>query len=224
MKIKDITKRNRPRERLKEQGVESLSEAELFAIILQKGTSNENVIEMSNRLISKYGLSRLYDCTLEELQVIKGIGFAKACQILALFELSKRINLSRINQKKIISAKDAYSIGVEHIGSSTKENFMALYLDTKYNLITKDIISSGDLESTSMHPREVFRGAIKSNAVSVIVMHNHPSNDPSPSLQDKEITKRLQKSGKIIGIEMLDHIIICKDSFYSAKEDKIYSR
>jgi len=179
---------------------------------------------MSNRLISKYGLSKLYDCTLEELQEIKGIGFAKACQILALFELSKRINLSKINQKKILSTKDAYSIAVEYIGSSTKEKFMALYLDTKYNLIAKEIISSGDLESTSMHPREVFRGAIKSNAVSVIVMHNHPSNDPSPSLEDKEITKRLRKSGEIIGIDVLDHIIVCKDSYYSFEEDEPFSR
>ena len=121
MKIKDINERNRPRERLKEQGVESLSESELLAIIMQVGSAGENVIDMSNRLISKYGLSKLYDCTLEELQEIRGIGFAKACQILALFELSKRINLSKINQKKILSTKDAYSIAVEYIGSSTKE-------------------------------------------------------------------------------------------------------
>ena len=224
MKIKDINERNRPRERLKEQGVESLSESELLAIIIQVGSAGENVIDMSNRLISKYGLSKLYDCTLEELQEIKGIGFAKACQILALFELSKRINLSKINQKKILSTKDAYSIAVEYIGSSTKEKFMALYLDTKYNLIAKEIISSGDLESTSMHPREVFRGAIKSNAVSIIVMHNHPSNDPMPSIEDKEITKRLRKSGEIIGIEVLDHIIVCKDGYYSFEEDENFSR
>jgi DNA repair protein RadC len=221
VKIKDIPERSRPRERLKEQGVEALSDAELLAIVLQKGVPNENVIDMSNRLISKYGLHKLYDCTLEELQEIKGIGFAKACQILVLFEFSKRINLLRIDSKKIMSGKDAYAIGVEYLGTSTKEKFMALYLDPKYNLISKEIISFGDVESTSMHPREVFRGAIKTNAVSVIIVHNHPSNDPTPSQEDKEITNRLEESGKIIGIDVLDHIIVCRDRYYSFKDKKI---
>jgi len=116
-----------------------------MAIILQTGTPKENVIDMSNRLISKYGLNKLSDCTLEELQEIDGIGFAKACQIRSLFELNKRFNLSRNGKKKILSAKDAYHIGVEYLGDYLNERFLALYLDSKHNLIDKEIVSSGDV-------------------------------------------------------------------------------
>jgi len=221
MKIKDIPDKDRPRERLKEQGAEALSDSELLAIILQTGTKKENAVDMSNRLISTYGLHQLSDCTLEELQEIDGIGFAKACQIRALFELNKRFTLSRNDNKKILSAKDAYIIGLAYLGSSANEKFMALHLDSKYNLIDKEIVSSGDVESTSTHPREVFRGAIKRNAVFIIIMHNHPTNDPTPSPEDKEVTERLRETGKIVGIDLLDHIIVCKDSYYSFKEGKI---
>jgi len=221
MKIKDIPDKSRPRERLKEQGAEALSDSELLAIILQVGTKKENAVDMSNRLISKYGLNKLSDCTLEELQEIEGIGFAKACQIRALFELNKRFTLSRNGNKKVLTAKDAYIIGFVYLGDSVKEKFMALYLDSKHNLIDKEIISTGDVESTITHPREVFRGAIKRNAVFIITMHNHPTNDPTPSPEDKEITERLRETGKIVGIDLLDHIIVCKDSYYSFKDKKI---
>jgi len=182
MIIKDIPKENRPRERFQKLGAAALSDAELLAIILQKGTIGENVIDMCNRLISRYGVDKLSELSLKELQEIKGIGPAKAMQIMVLFEFSKRYAL-----------------------------------DSKNKIIKDEIISTGILNASLVHPREVFKSAIKESANAIILVHNHPSGDPTPSEEDKRITKILFDAGKFLDIKLLDHVII-GDTYYSFKE------
>ena len=215
MKIKDITPENRPRERLEKQGPSVLSDAELLAIILKTGNKTENVIDMSNRLISKYGFGKLSMCSLTELQEINGIGSAKASQILALFELNKRHSYSKTQGKPIKTAKDVFEHCSPKLSSSDREHFMILHLDTKNRVIKDEIVSVGALTGTIAHPREVFKSAIKESAHSVILVHNHPSGDPTPSDEDLKMTERLIESGEILGIKVLDHVIVGKEAWYS---------
>jgi DNA repair protein RadC len=217
MRIKDISIDNRPRERLSKYGASVLSDAELLAVILQKGTAKDNVIDMSNRLLSKYGMNKLSELSLKELQEIKGIGVAKAMQVKAVFELSKRYKLSRNNKKPITCAKDVYEYACERILDKNKEQFMILHLDSKNRVIKDEIVSIGTLNASIIHPREVFKSAIKESVNSIILVHNHPSGDVTPSSEDEEITMRLFEAGKLLDIKVLDHVIV-GDGYWSWKE------
>jgi len=219
MRIKDISRENRPRERLEKFGASALSDAELLAIILQQGTQDENVVDMSNRLISKHGIDKLSDLSLKELQEIKGIGPAKASQIKALFEFNKRHNLAKKNGTPIKSAKDVFEYASHILSDKSKEHFMILHLDSKNRVIKDEIISVGILNASIVHPREVFKSAIKESANAIILVHNHPSGDPTPSCEDIKITDMIFKAGEIIGINVLDHVIV-GDTHYSFKEEK----
>jgi len=221
MKIKDIIPENRPRERLEKLGVSILSDAELLSIILQKGTKEENVIDMSHRLISKYGLNKLSSCSLNELQKIKGIGKAKASQVIALFEFNKRYSFSKYKRTAIKSSKDVFNYCAPKLRDLTKEHFMVLHLDTKNKVIKDEIISIGTLNCSLIHPREVFKSAIKESANSIILVHNHPSGESKPSIEDKEITKILVNSGELLSIKVLDHVIIGNNEYYSFKDKNI---
>lgn len=203
---------------MEKQGVSVLSDAELLAVILQKGTREENVIDMSHRLISKYGIDKLSSCSLSELQEIKGIGKAKATQILALFEFNKRHNISKQNGKQIKSAKDVYEYCSPKLVGLDKEHFMILHLDSKNKVIKDEIVSVGTLNSSLIHPREVFKSAIKESANSVILVHNHPSGAPEPSIEDVKITDVLFKSGELFSIKVLDHVIVGSEGYYSFNE------
>jgi DNA repair protein RadC len=218
MKIKDIPESNQPRQRLIKNGIGVLSDAELLAIIFQKGTKNENAIDMSNRLISKYGVDKLSSCSLKELQKIKGIGQAKSCQILALFEFNKRHNLAKTNGKSITRTKDVFDYCSPKLSCLDKEYLMILHLDSKNRVIKDEIISIGTLNNTLIHPREIFKSAIKESSNSIILVHNHPSGDPTPSEEDEEMTKRMFDAGDLLDIKILDHVIIGKDEFYSFRE------
>ena len=218
MRIKEISLDNRPRERMEKQGASVLSDAELLAVILQKGTKEENVIDMSNRLISKYGIDKLSSCSLNELQEIKGIGKAKASQILALFEFNKRHSQSKQKGKPIKSAKDVYDYCSPKLSGADKEQFMILHLDTRNRVIKDEIVSVGTLNSSLIHPREVFKSAIKEGANSVILVHNHPSGEAEPSQEDIKITDILFKSGDLLSIKVLDHVIIGNQGYYSFKD------
>ncbi|HIJ01135.1 DNA repair protein RadC [Candidatus Woesearchaeota archaeon] len=215
MRIKDITLENRPRERLEKQGPSVSSDAELLAIILKTGNRGENAIDMSNRLISKYGFEKLSTCSPRELQEINGIGSAKACQIVALFELNKRHSYSKTNGKSIKTAKDVFEYCSPRMSSLDREQFIILHLDTKNRVIKDEIVSVGALTGTIAHPREVFKSAIKESAHSVILVHNHPSGDPTPSDEDLKMTERLFEAGEILGIKVLDHVIVGKDGWWS---------
>ncbi len=218
MRIKDISLENRPRERLEKQGATSLSDAELLAVILKTGNKEENVIDMSNRLLSKYGVDKLSSCSLKELQEIKGIGKAKASQILALFEFNKRHNIAKQNGKPIKSAKDVFNYMGPKLIHLDRECFMVLHLDTKNGVIKEEVVSLGTLNSSIIHPRELFKSAIKESANSIILVHNHPSGDPTPSHEDKEVTERIKDAGKLLGIDVLDHVIIGNEKYWSFNE------
>ena len=221
MRIKDISKENRPRERLEKNGVHVLSDAELLAIIFKTGNKQENAVEMSDRLISKYGIGKLNELSLKELQEIDGIGPAKSMQIKALFEFNKRHNLSKVNNLPIKTAKDVFLYAFEKLSNNKKEHFMVLHLDTKNKIIKDEIISIGTLNASIIHPREVFKSAIKESANSIILVHNHPSGDSEPSVEDKEITEKLMEAGEILNIKVLDHVIIGKDNYHSFKENTL---
>jgi len=215
MKIKEMNEDSRPRERLVKFGVENLSNAELLALVLEKGTKQENVIEISNRLINQYGMDKLSECSLKELQEIKGIGQVKAMQILALFEFNKRHNMAKKPVKKITCAQDVFDLFHERLKDEKQENFYVLMLNTKNNIIGEQLISKGILDASIIHPREVFKPAIKNSASKIILVHNHPSGDPTFSFEDKDLTEKLIDAGEQIGIKVLDHVIIGKGEWGS---------
>ncbi|MBU0760333.1 MAG: DNA repair protein RadC [Nanoarchaeota archaeon] len=219
MKIHDMPKQNRPRERFLKHGPEALSDAELFAIFLRTGTIGENVTDMSNRLIAEYGLDKLFDCSLKELQQIKGIGPSKAMQILAMSELGKRTSISKnVTSKKISCAKDVFNHFHERLRDKKEEHFYILMLNTQNNIIGEQLISKGILDASIVHPREIFKPAIKNSASKIILIHNHPSGDATPSGEDEEITLKLINTGEQLGIKVLDHIILSKDNFWNWKD------
>ena len=218
MKIKEMNEDSRPRERLLKFGIENLSNAEILAIMLRTGSQGENVIEMSNRLINEYGLDKLFECSLIELQKIKGIGPAKAMQILAMFELLKRHNQSKKPIKKITCAEDVFNYFHERLKDKKQEYFYILMLNTQNYIIGEHLVSKGILDATIIHPREVFKPAIKNSASKIILVHNHPSGDAEPSEDDDEITKKLMSAGEEIGINVLDGVIIGGGGWWSWKE------
>jgi len=209
MKIKEFSKDERPRERMLSFGAE---------IILRVGSKNENVIEMSQKILSKYPVEKLSDPSIKELCNIKGIGEAKALQIKAIFELNKRSVCKKI--VKISSPKNVFEY-FSFISNKKQENFYILCLDSKNQIISHKLIAIGTLDSVIIHPREVFKEAIKESAQNIILVHNHPSGDPTPSLADKEITKKLETASEIIKIDLLDHIIIGKDKWFSFDDEGI---
>ena len=218
MKLKDLPEQNRPRERFVKHGPEALSDAELFAIILRTGTFDENVVDMSNRLIAEYGLDKLFECSLKELQEIKRIGPSKAMQILAMNELGKRYTQSKNPVEKITCAKDVFDLFHERLKDEKQEHFYVLMLNNMNYIVEEKLISKGTLDKTLIHPRELFRHAIKNAVSKIVLVHNHPDGDPTPSMNDLEITEELFKAGDLIGIKIIDHVIIGKNGKWSWKE------
>ncbi|MFC4320950.1 RadC family protein [Litchfieldia salsa] len=218
--IRDFPIDERPRERLLSEGPESLSNHELLAIILRTGTKEESVLQLSNRLLNQFeGLRLLKEATVEEITSIKGIGPAKAIQIMASVELGRRIGRLQYEDRYVIrSPEDGANYLMEEMRFLTQEHFVCLYLNTKNQVLAKQTIFIGSLNASIVHPREVFKEAFKRSAASIIALHNHPSGDPTPSREDIDVTKRLVECGKIIGIEVLDHIIIGEHKYVSLKE------
>lgn len=218
--IKDVPKEDRPRERLLKLGSSHLSNQELLAILLGTGTKNESVMELANRLLMHFeGLNLLREATIEELTAIKGIGNAKGVVVLAAIELGKRMNEYKPDERYVIrSPEDGADYVMEEMRILNQEHFVGLFLNTKNQIIHRQTMFIGSLNSSIVHPREVFREAVKRSAASIIVCHNHPSGDPTPSQEDINVTRRLAESGKMIGIELLDHLIIGDRKFISLKE------
>lgn len=223
LKIKDIPTNERPRERLIKYGESVLSNAELLAIILRTGNKNESAIDLSRRILSQNGgLSYLAKASAYELSKINGIGIAKACQIKSCIEIGKRLLTSKEKDNvKISSPDDIAYLVMEDMRYLSKEHFRAIFLNTKNIVISIKDISIGSLNSSIVHPREVFIEAIKMSAASLIVCHNHPSGDPSPSEEDIKVTKRLKEAGNILGIDLLDHLIIGDGRYISLREKNI---
>lgn len=218
--IRDFPQDERPRERFIQNGPASLSNHELIAILLRTGTKDESVLQLSNRLLTNFeGLRLLKDATLEEMTEIKGIGQAKAIQVLAAVEIGRRItNLNYTDRYVIRSPEDGANYVMNDMRFLSQEHFVCLYLNTKNQVLHKQTIFIGSLNASIVHPREVFREALKRSAASIICLHNHPSGDPAPSREDIEVTKRLVECGKMIGIDVLDHLIIGENKFVSLKE------
>ena len=221
MKIKDLSKIERPREKLIAKGPDNLKDEELLAILLGTGVEGKNVIEVARQILRKYSKKRLLKMKYEDLSKIKGVGPAKACTILAAAELVKRaLEIGEETLPLIHSTKDVIAQAV-YMRDKTREHLMALFLNARNEMIYKKPMFIGTLNANLVHPREIFQEALKQNAASVILVHNHPSGDPEPSEDDLEITKRIIEAGKIMGIEVLDHIIITKTKVFSFKENKL---
>nr|WP_304413184.1 DNA repair protein RadC [Paucisalibacillus sp. EB02] len=218
--IKDVPKEDRPRERLLNLGANHLSNQELLAILLGSGSRDESVMALANRLLMHFeGLKLLKDATIEELTAIKGIGSAKGVLILSALELGKRLSQYKPNERYVIrSPEDGADYVMEELRNLNQEHFVVLFLNTKNQIIHRQTIFIGSLNASIVHPREVFREAVKRSAASIIVAHNHPSGDPTPSQEDIHVTRRLAESGKMIGIELLDHLVIGDRNFVSLKE------
>jgi len=221
--LHDLPKEERPRERLKKVGVDNLSLAELLALVIEKGKKGENVLTVAQNLISHFGnLENIKKASIEELCQVKGIGFATACKLKAVFKLGEKAQTTPTKYgQKIESPKDVFELLKNDLGDKKKEHFKVLSLDSRNKLISIDNVSIGTINANLVHPREVFKTAIQHLAVSIILAHNHPSGDPEPSKADLEITKRIVEAGKIMGIEVVDHIIITKNKFFSFKEKNL---
>ncbi|MBI2134971.1 DNA repair protein RadC [Candidatus Woesearchaeota archaeon] len=206
--IKEIALEQRPRERLKAKGPDNLNDSELLAIILQNGTNGENVIDLSHRLIASFGLEKLNSLSLTELMKIKGVKLGKASRLIAAFELSKRVNSGKICEKVVKNPSDIASYYIEKLKDMKKEHFIAVFLDSKNKIIKDEVISIGTLNSSLVHPREVFKEAIKHSANSIILVHNHPSGSVEPSDEDYRINQVLVETGNLVGIKVLDHLVV----------------
>lgn len=218
--MRDIPHEERPRERMMEYGAGALSHAELLAILLRTGTRKESAVHMAQRILAETGgIRSLMDLTLEELTAMKGIGKAKAVQLKAGIELGHRIAKNKLAQSPSIrTPRDAADILVEQLRYLQKEHFVCLFLNSKNHIIAQETLSMGSLNASIVHPREVFRAAIKCSSASIVCAHNHPSGDPTPSPEDIQITKRLIEAGTIVGIDVLDHLVIGDGTYVSLKE------
>ena len=221
MRIQGMPKEERPREKMIFAGKEALSNSELLAILLRAGTKNKSALQIAAEILSQNesGILYLESCSPEELSEIKGVGMAKACQILAAVELGKRIASHPTKvRKEIENPDDIVQLFMGKMRYYKKEHFKVLLINAKGEILEEHEVSIGDLCSTPVHPREVFCQAIKRSAAAVLFVHNHPSGDPTPSRQDVETTKRLVEAAKILGIRVLDHIIIGDGAYISLRK------
>ena len=218
--IRDLPMEERPRERLQQYGAETLSNAELLAILLRVGTRGESAVRMAERLLRDLGgLTGIAKARLPQLSSQSGLGLAKGAQLLAAFELGKRLAaVAEQGRPVVANAADAAALVMDELRYLDQECLVALFLDVRQQLIRKKTLTMGTATGSPAHPREIFGEAVKHSAVKLIVAHNHPSGDPSPSADDLALTKRLAEAGKLMGIEVLDHIIIGAGKYLSLRE------
>lgn len=219
MKIKDLPKVDRPREKLEKYGPEKLSDSELLAILLRSGAKGINVVELARKILGKFSGSGLAKASFKELKNTFGLGAAKACEIVACFELGRRL-LQNKKSQIYLTPKDVWN-ELKDIRDNKKEHFVIFFLDARNQEIKREIVSVGSLNANLVHPREVFEPAVRHLAAQVILAHNHPAGDLKPSEQDIEITKRLVEAGDVLGIDIVDHIIVTQNGFLSFKQKKL---
>lgn len=223
MKIKELPESEQPRERFLTHGVENLSNSDLLSIILRTGIKDISVRELSENILSSVGsITNLKDIGIRELSKIKGVGTIKAITLLAAIELGKRVNNPEISLKMKLNNSEIVHNSFKSLFKNLKqEKFMAIYLDNKKRLISYKFLFIGTLNKSIVHPREIFNEALKVNASSIICIHNHPSNDITPSNEDIIFTKQLIEGSKIIGIPVVDHLITNGEEYFSFYESKI---
>ena len=220
--VRDLPKEERPREKLIQRGAASLSDTELLAILLRTGTSSVSVLHLAEEVLAKYqdkGLVSIMNISPQEIASVHGVGLAKAATIVAAVELGRRLS-TRAAQKleKIEGPEDVARYASPLLRFEQKEHFLVMLLDVRNRVLAMPTISIGSLTASVAHPREIFRETIRYSAANMILIHNHPSGDPTPSREDIQITKQMMKAGEIMGIPVLDHIIIAGDGFLSLKE------
>ncbi len=224
MLIRELPIEERPRERLVLYGPGVLSNTELLAILIGSGTKEASALSLAQEILAKEGkgLSYLTDCSLEELSQIKGIGLSKATKLLAAIELGKRL-ATRPREKKVVlrSSKAIADLFMEEMRYYRKEFFKVLLLNVKAEVISTHQVSIGDICTTVVHPREVFVDAVRRSAAAIVLVHNHPSGDPTPSSDDLHTTDRLVEAGKILGIQVVDHIVIGDGVYISFREQNL---
>ncbi|MBI4051930.1 MAG: DNA repair protein RadC [Elusimicrobia bacterium] len=218
MSFKSLHNVEKPRERLQKGGPQALKDEELLAILLRTGYSGKNVLELSRELLKKYPDGSLGQAGLESLSQVKGMRGTRASTLVAAFELARRFQNSVSDLRPILNTPAKVLDQLTFLRSRKKEHLVALYLTGRHQLIEQEVVSIGTLSSSLVHPREVFAPALEQRAAAVVVAHNHPSGDPSPSREDQEVTARLIKAGRLLGIELLDHIIVADSSYFSFKE------
>jgi DNA repair protein RadC len=223
-KIREMPQDERPREKLLGRGAAALTDSELIAILLRTGLPGANAVEVARQLLEQYGsLSGLSRCSVKEIASIPGIGPAKAIQLVAAFGLGQRLANERLSRRKLDSPELVHDLVAAEMRTLHKESLRVILLDTRYHLLRMEEISRGSVNESIAHPRDVFRPAVISSAYAVIVVHNHPSGDPSPSQSDHSLTRRLAEAAELLQIKLLDHIIIGAPSegrlpYFSFKE------
>lgn len=224
VKIKDLSREERPREKLLRQGASALSVYELLAILLRTGTKDCNALELGRKLISEFGsLKNLFSADKEELLKIKGLNIAKISTLLSVIEIAKRYQRESNDKRVIIqSSNDVFNLYQnEFLTCGNRELFLVLYLNSKNEVLREERLGSSLASACLIHPQEFVRGIIKYGASRIIVVHNHPSNDPTPSQEDIKFTKELMGGLKYFGFELLDHIIFTSDTYLSMRDKKI---
>ncbi|MDD7281730.1 RadC family protein [Floccifex sp.] len=219
MKVKEMNIEQRPREKALRFGLESLTDLELIALILQSGNKKRDVFEIAKDVLKKSeDLNKMYELSAQSLMEIQGISKVKSLQLLAGIELSKRALRTNAYHKTIRQAQDVIDWFKMEYGTLKQENFVVLYLDVKQRLICHSNLFKGTLSESTVHPRDIFRKAFELSAYSVMVMHNHPSNDPTPSQNDIYLTQKLNEIAHTMGIIFLDHVIVGKNTYFSFRE------
>ena len=224
LKLSDIPVNERPMEKLLKFGADNLSNAELLAVLLRTGTRGENIVSLSARILSELdGLDGLLNLNIEDIRKIKGVKDVKASQILAVVELFSRFKTLKATKEelKVTSPQDIGNLLVNEMSNLNQEVLKVILLNTKNIIIAEKDIFKGTLNSSIVHPREIFREAVRRGSANIIVAHNHPSGDPTPSKEDIDITLRIKECSNIMGIGLLDHIIIGNNKFVSLKEKGI---
>lgn len=223
MKLNEFPREDLPREKLSKIGVKNLSDYELLAIVLGSGNKKESILEISSKLLLKYDLKKIAGLNLTTLQNESGIGKVNSSKVLASIELGKRANSPRLGSlKKISCAKEIADVFISEMDNLESENFRVVFLDSKNKIISSKIIFIGTLNESLVHPREIFKSAILENSANIILIHNHPSGDLTPSDEDIKTTKELIRAGDILGISVLDHLIIGNNSFFSFLEGGLF--
>ncbi|HEY3314397.1 MAG TPA: DNA repair protein RadC [Bacillota bacterium] len=223
MTLRELPAAERPVERFLAQGPDALSEAELLAIVIRTGTRSETAVDVARRVLSldPEGLRYLVNARIEELAAVGGIGQVKAVQVKAALELGRRLTAGQGSRAAIRSPKDAEAVVAERLRYQEQEHFLVVLLNTKHHVLGVELVSVGGLSSSVVHPRDIFKGPIRRNAAAVILAHNHPSGDPAPSREDIDVTKRLCEAGRLLGIEVLDHIVVGDNRYVSFREKSL---
>ncbi|MEK7347516.1 MAG: DNA repair protein RadC [Candidatus Eisenbacteria bacterium] len=218
--IQDRDEQERPRERLLEWGAAALTDVDLLAAILGTGTSGADVLETAGRIVRTVNVRRLHLVPAEDLLAVRGLGPARAAQLLAAAELGRRLWPDGDAAPLVRGPEQIYDL-TRDIRAANREHFVGFYLNSRHQVLRRDIISIGSLNASIVHPREVYLPAIALSAASLVLAHNHPSGDPTPSEEDLAITRRLHEAGRLLGIELVDHVVVARDAFASFRERRL---